>query len=417
MSSSRSEPATARPAAASGPHIDLPTAREQFIPLRKADLVERLASSAELSPADAQRFRQFCALVQASIHHEFHRTLEALKDAYAPFDPDADTRPGAELSPGELDARRQTLFERFDWLLERGNFVRLAEREINQALADRSQWGLNLAVDFEIFDRLELYCRGDVVVERSRRRLVKGFRTEAVAVPMYRRLVLIFHLRPLSEISEYLDTQGVHIKLFKDIPKADLEMLLPGTSVRMSLVDQAKIMLPTLSGVSIATWKIVQSAFIVAAAGFYSSLAFLSLIGGTVGYGIRSFFGYLNTKQKYQLNLTQSLYYQNLDNNAGTLYRLVDEAEEQENRETILAYYYLWRMRPAEGWSGDELDGQVESRLRVEAGSDVDFEVADALAKLQRMGLADSSSDGKWKAVSIDQAIVTLKSRWATLPL
>ena len=27
-----------------------------------------------------------------------------------------------------------------------------------------------------------------------------------------------------------------------------------------------------------------------------------------------------NTKQKYQLNLTQSLYYQNLDNNAGAIY-------------------------------------------------------------------------------------------------
>ena len=254
------------------------------------------------------------------------------------------------------------MFDRFDWLLERGNFVRLAEREINQALADRSRWGLNLAVDFEIFDRLELYCRGDEVVERLHRRLGKGFRAESVAVPIYRRLVVIFHLRSVPGLSEFLDDQDVYIKLFKDIPQADLEMLLPGTSVRMSLVDQAKIMLPTLSGLSIALWKIVQGAFIVAAAGFYSSLAFLSLIGGTVGYGVRSFFGYLNTKQKYQLNLTQSLYYQNLDNNAGTLYRLVDEAEEQENRETILAYHDLWRHAPAEGWTADELDRKIESR-------------------------------------------------------
>ncbi len=417
MSSLRGEPAALQRASAAGPHIELPAAREQFIPLRKADLVERLAASSELSAPDARQFRELWPLVEASIHHEFHRTLEELKDAYAPFDPDADTRPGAELSSEELAARRQTLFDRFDWLLERGNFVRLAEREINQALADRSRWGLNLAVDFEIFDRLELYCRGDEVVECLHRRLGKGFRAESVAVPIYRRLVVIFHLRSVPGLSEFLDDQDVYIKLFKDIPQADLEMLLPGTSVRMSLVDQAKIMLPTLSGLSIALWKIVQGAFIVAAAGFYSSLAFLSLIGGTVGYGVRSFFGYLNTKQKYQLNLTQSLYYQNLDNNAGTLYRLVDEAEEQENRETILAYHDS--LAPRAGRRLDRRRARPENRvaLRSEAGSDVDFEVADALAKLQRMGLAEPSSEGKWQAAPIEQAIAAMKTRWATLPL
>ena len=37
--------------------------------------------------------------------------------------------------------------------------------------------------------------------------------------------------------------------------------------------------------------------------------------------------------RQYQLNLTQSLYYQNIDNNAGALFRLLNEAEEQEFRE------------------------------------------------------------------------------------
>ena len=62
----------------------------------------------------------------------------------------------------------------------------------------------------------------------------------------------------------------------------------------------------------------------------------LGLVGGTIGYGIRSFYGYLNTKNKYQLSLTESLYYQNLDNNAGVFFRLLDEAEEQENCESML---------------------------------------------------------------------------------
>ena len=30
-------------------------------------------------------------------------------------------------------------------------------------------------------------------------------------------------------------------------------------------------------------------------------------LAGTLGYGVKSFFGYLRTQQKYQLNLTRSL--------------------------------------------------------------------------------------------------------------
>ena len=41
------------------------------------------------------------------------------------------------------------------------------------------------------------------------------------------------------------------MKLFKDIPRQDLDMLLPGTRFRMTLLDRGKILLPTLSGLAI----------------------------------------------------------------------------------------------------------------------------------------------------------------------
>jgi hypothetical protein len=394
--------------AAAGPRAaSRPLAREQFIPLRKADLVEKLARSADLSPAESQAFRRLCLSVQSLMHCDYQTSLEELKNAYAPFDPDADTRQGAELSPAELDQRREILFDRFGWLLERGNFVRLAQDEIDRALADCSQWGLNLSVDFKIFERLELYCRGDAVGTRYRRRLRNRFRLEAVDVPIYQRLVVIVRLRPPEDGSEESDSQEVYIKLFKDIPKFDLEMLLPGTRVKMSLFDRARIMLPTLSGISMAVWKM----------GFPEAIswAFLGLVGGSLGYGVRSFFGYLNTKQKYQLNLTQSLYFQNLDNNAGAIYRLIDEAEEQENREAMLAYFYLWRYAPLTGWTAEQLDEQIEAFLRIEADQDIDFEVGDALAKLERMKIIEPGPESTWKPLPIAEALSTLNRRWNTL--
>ncbi len=372
---------------------------EAFIPLRIGELIERLAASGIFAEGEADDFRGVCRQLRALLQLDFRRVLEELKEIYAPFDPDSDTRAPHPLGVTETAALREVLFHKFDWLMARGNFLRVNSEQIDAAIADRSHWGINLAVNFQMFEQLAIYYRGDLSGTRFLRRLRSALRSEAVEVPIYQRLIVIFRLRSCPGVKRLLDTDDVYIKLFKDIPQLDLDMLLPGTQVKMSLVDRVRILLPTLSGLSIAVWKIVQGALLVAAAGFYTSLAFLGLIGGTLGYGVRSFFGYLNTKQKYQLNLTQSLYFQNLDNNCGALCRLVDEAEEQEAREAILAYYVLWRLAPEEGWSTAELDHRLERYLLRAAKRAVDFEIDDALAKLQRWSLIEPVADGRWRAL------------------
>ena len=412
MSTLENQPPEAQDREPAGSSAPLgPARREQFIPLRKTDLAKALPRVLALGPAESEAFARLCRLLHVLVHCEFQPALEELKETYAPFDPDADTRDLANLTESQLDQRRERLFDKFGWLLERGNFMRLAEEEINAAVGDRSHWGVHLTVDFELFDRLELYYRGDTLGTRYRRRLLGRFRLEEVQVPIYQRLVVVFRLRPGRRFSRTLDTQHVYFKLFKEIPKPDLDMLLPETKVRMTLLDRLRFTLPTLSGIGIAIYKIVW----VTTVALGMSLGFLLLIGGTLGYGVRSLYGYLNTKQKYQLNLTQSLYYQNIDNNAGVIHRLLDEAEEQENREVMLAYFFLWREAPAQGWTPGELDRRVERFLHEHAERAVDFEIADALAKLQRFGLARALAD-KWKALPIDQAMQSLATYWTSLP-
>ncbi len=370
MSTLENQPPPASPEGAQQrPAAALPHGRDQFIPLRKADLAETLCATPQLPDGGAAAFVRFCRLLHALVQSQLQARFEEVKQAYAPFDPDSDTRAGHQLPEESLVPLRGRFFDAFAWLLSRGNFVRLAEEDINQALADRTHWGLHLKVDFELFDRLELYYRGDMIGRRYRRRLRNRFRSEEVEVPIYQRLVVVFRLRPGRRLSKILDTRDIYIKLFKDIPKLDLDMLLPGTQVRMSLLDRLRFMLPTLSGIGIAIYKIVW----VTTIALGSSLAFLGLVGGTLGYGVRSLYGYLNTKQKYQLNLTQSLYYQNIDNNAGVLHRLFDEAGEQENREVMLAYFFLWHQAPPEGLSAEELDRRVEAWLLGEVEQDDRF--------------------------------------------
>jgi hypothetical protein len=190
--------------------------------------------------------------------------------------------------------------------------------------------------------------------------------------------------------------------MFKDIPRQDLEMVLPGTSLQMPWHQQLK-----LGGSLIGTfgWGIYSlftkltlaiTALLTTATTFAISAAEFALftpLGILLGYGYKQWHGYQITKQQYAKMLVESLYYQNLDNNSGVLTRLLDEAEEQECRETILAYYYLWKYAPPEGWDGKQLDEYIELELQGKLKIKVDFEVGDALEKLEKLHLVGKVGD------------------------
>jgi Protein of unknown function (DUF3754) len=383
--------------------------REHFIPLVKAELIDRLCQEPGLSPAEQDSFRRLCQLLDATLHFEYHAHFEALKNAYAPFDADSDTQSLTALNDSEKKHRLELLFQQFDWLLERANFQRLSRDDLQRALQTVSQHGLQLEVDLNFFERLEMYCRGEIVRNEVRRSWNPFIRSRPVELFVYQRLVIIFRLRPGCRATRNLDTQDVFIKLFKDVPKADLEMLLPGTRVKMSLKDRIKIIMPTVSGLAVSAYKAFKGALLAAAAGIYGILA---VLGVTCGYGIRSFYGYLQTKQRYQLNLTESLYYQNLDNNAGVIARLLNDAEEQENREALLAYFFLWQLPAGSGMTDSELDLRIENFLSECLGRPVDFEVDDALAKLLRLGLAREASGHRYFAVPIVESLEALDRAW-----
>ena len=391
----------------------LPDQREQFIPIRKVDLLEALCAEPCLSPHEASDFRRLAELIQAVFHHRYHLTLEELKEAYDYFNPDIVTPPRAELSAAEKTQRLDLFIDKFGRVLERGaNFKRLGRAELDAALAESSAWGLNLVVDFDAFDRLELFARGDVAGTRGLRRWQNLYRLEEIEVPIYQRLVVLFKLRPHKGLGEGVDTESLYIKCFKDIPKVDLEMLLPATRVKMTGMDRVKIILPTVSGLFVTIWKLITGAIVLLATNI---LAFLGLVGGTIGYGVKSLYGYVRTKQKYQLSLTKSLYYLNLANNAGVLFRLFDEAEEQECCEVMLSYWFLWKRAGDDGWTEDELDQRCEAYLLELTGRDVDFELPDALDKLRTLEMVTQTPDGRLHAVPLPVAYRAIDRAWDNL--
>ena len=386
--------------------------REHFIPLRKVDLVRLLAEDSQLTSDQRARFLELCRLLEATFHFEYHRRLERLKELYAPFNPDSVMHDAHPVSAEQREDIVPRLFGELKDLLQRANYHRLSDDEMEQAVGTASEWGVRLKLDFEVFRELAVFARGDVVGRRTLRRWSNWFRLEEIDVPIYQRLLVSFYLRPHRRLDDSVDTEQVYLKLFKNIPKQDIDMLLPGTSFRMSLLDHGKIILPTVSGLLMAIAKVFTGAVIFAFTTVFKFFAFIAFVGGMLGYGVKSVLGYLQTKNNYQLSLTRNLYYQNLDNNAGVLFRVLDEAEEQEIREAILAYALLRRRSPKEGWSDQELDLQSEEFLNGILDFKVDFEVHDALAKLARLGCVERAEEGRWRAVSIEHAIARLDRTW-----
>jgi hypothetical protein len=383
--------------------------REHYIPLRVSDLVDLLCTDKGLSRADGETFRQFCRLVIATYHFEYNQKLQELKDEYAPFDPDAVTRTVKPLSAEQKQQNLDGLFERFTWLMERANYKRLDRAAIEAAMQEVSLWGINMEVDFGVFERMEIFIRGDTVGRRYFKHWWQIWkRPEEVRVPVYQRLALILKLRPHKRLPPGIDTQAVYLKLFKDMPKADIEMLLPGGRVQMPGLVKLKMGGSLFSGLGWIAYTTVRT--LLAAAAF-TIWALYTPILALLGYGYKQWYGYQFAKTSYGLQLTQSLYYQNLDNNAGVLNHLLDEAEEQECREAILAYYYLWRYPRDEGWTAGDLDDYVEMDLERLASLKVDFEIEDAIDKLEKLHIVEKVGD-RYRAHPLQKALEMLDYTW-----
>ena len=89
--------------------------------------------------------------------------------------------------------------------------------------------------------------------------------------------------------------------------------------------------------------------------------------------------------------LADNLYFKNLDNNAGVFYHLIDTAEEEEFKEAVLAYYFL--LTAGKPLTKNALDQRIENWLADRWECHIDFEIGDAIQKLQRLKLITGDDD------------------------
>ena len=109
--------------------------RSRFIPFRKADIIDMCIRDAGLTGDEVKEFRQFTRILEALFHFEFQRRLETLKNSYAPFNPNADTRLLTEVSEKDRKLLQQQLVDEMTAVLNAANFERITDEDLAQALA------------------------------------------------------------------------------------------------------------------------------------------------------------------------------------------------------------------------------------------------------------------------------------------
>lgn len=406
-----------------------PLAQARFIPYRKRDILAMCAAEGALAGADSEAFAHCAAMVASLIHHEFHAKLEALTDSYAPVAADADTRAIKAFDGSRPPPDAHALVRALTNVLERANFETVSRKELHHALEHESLFKVRLHVNYDDFEDVLVFKRGETQrTERLKRWL--GLRKREITYVNYDRVLVYVRFKDAEHFKRRRRRRlpfipgTVFIKLFQNIPKSDVEMLFPNAEVRMKATDKLAIGVPALvSGAIVALTKLGATAVLIGALiAFWmgwrkdevklDQAALLGLAAGLFaigGYLWRQFSNFRNRKIQFLKVLADNLYFKKLDTNAGVFHRLIDAAEEEECKETLVGYYFLLAAKaPVEP---DELDRRIEAWFREKWHGALDFECEDALAKLIRFGLAEHEGSA-YRAVPLAEARRRLDRIW-----
>jgi hypothetical protein len=284
-------------------------------------------------------------------------------------------------------------------------------------------------VDFEDFEDVIFFRRGESIKEET---LVKYFGlwkktfqfTNYDRVAVYIKFKEAEYFERQNRKNLYFEPGSTVIKLFHNVPKADLEMLFPNSKVRMKTIDKIIIGVPAaVSGIVVLVTKLGASLLLVGSVvsfwlGFKDEevqikqqhlIALGAGLGTLAGFLFRQINKYKNRKIRFMKALADNLYFKNLDNNAGVFYHLIDAAEEEEFKEAVLAYCFL--LIAEEPLTKNALDQRIENWLSDRWNCRIDFEIGDAIQKLQRLKLI-AAENGYLRSVPLDSAKQELDTIW-----
>jgi hypothetical protein len=411
--------------------------RDRVIPLRKSDIIAGLQAEGLLDQVGQVGFGQFARMLGAIFHYQYLEKTDRLREAYFLFDPEVD--PQAFSSATDLDAAYRGLSEEFVRILLDANFVELGYDEIRRAYAERARVQVRIKAPIEDYRDVRMFRRGHHK-ETIQEPAWFGLRQRKREILVYDDVVLMVATKPSGtpaperhrtlasarHSGQKVRGGAVLFKYFRHIARADLKALFPNARVVRSLFDHLSLGVPAIVGgvpILIKLASTLTVLFLVA--GFYlgmsgsigdndteRALAALSGLFALGAFMLRQWGNFHRQSLIHQKQLTDNVYYRNINNNSGIFTYIIGEAEDQDWKEAVLAYFCL--LTAEVPLTREALDGRVEELLARAFHVSADFEVDSALAWLTRLELVQEAG-GHVTAVPLSDAQARLDRQWSGL--
>ncbi|XP_022148122.1 uncharacterized protein LOC111016875 isoform X2 [Momordica charantia] len=435
--------------------------RESVIPVLKPKLIMTLANLIEHS-SDRAEFLKLCKRVEYTIRAWYLLQFEDLMQLYSLFDPvhGAQKLEQQHLSSEEIEVLEQNFLSYLFQVMEKSNFKITSDEEIEVALSGQYLLNLPITVDDSKLDKVLLkkyfathpqphlpdfvdkyvvFRRGigidrttdfffmekvDMLIGRfwayllrltrlekifsrrpSRRHMgdrkknddippdadnadlyVERIRLEnmelsarnmlgkiTIQEPTFDRIIVVYRRASTKSKPE----RGIYVKHFKNIPMADMEIVLPEKkNPGLTPMDWVTFLVSAIVGLVAVVGSIEMPK-----ADFWVIVAVLSTV---IGYCAKTYFTFQQNLVTYQNLITQSMYEKQLDSGRGTLLHLCDDVIQQEVKE--------------------DLDLRCEELIKEEFGESCNFEVDDAVQKLEKLGIVSRDTIGRYYCVGLKRA-------------
>ncbi len=408
--------------------------KERFIPVTRFALIDRLTRQFAWPGDQAASARRFFRYLDFWRQQSYAAMLLKLEQDYEPFSPDSDLLVTRKVSPHDREKMQDRLIDNVKALLEQANFEQIDPKDIEIILTSESHYGLDLFVEMEAFDEILIYYRGATTDVGSKRTLKKLYlHKEEFDIPIYQRLFVLFKLKPFDDrvreimerddltlkkatklvkrnrrsLPDTVSSDNVYLKLFKNIPRTDMEMCFPNTIVRFRMLDKVKLGVMggggTVAGLAGAIPKILAVTT--------NPVTAIIALGGFGGVIARQVFSFFNQQQRYMVVMAQNLYFHAMADNRGVMTLLADRALEEDVKEEILLYSVLAKERVHK----DDLEQvriAIEQYLLNAFGVEVLFDAEDALQRLVKDEVVTISDDGYLEARSPHDATLHIDHLW-----
>ncbi|OVA09698.1 Protein of unknown function DUF3754 [Macleaya cordata] len=208
--------------------------------------------------------------------------------------------------------------------------------------------------------------------------------------PTFDRIIVVYRRASSKTKTE----RGIYVKHFKNIPMADMEIVLPEKkNPSLTPMDWVQFLVSAVIGLVtlVSTIESPKNDFWV----------MVAIISALVGYCAKIYFTFQANMTTYQNLITQSMYDKQLDSGKGTLLHLCDDVIQQEVKEVIISFFILMEQGKA---TRHDLDLRCEELIKEEFGESCNFDVDDAVQKLEKLGIVARDTIGRFYCVGLKRA-------------